>query len=333
MAHAIRGFIAPYDVLRARTAHLRETRPARLEQGLGFLAATDELYGALGGEPVFEDAFCYLTTGLARVGAWISRGGAAAYVETDYFGGDGEQAAVAWRDGKLASWPEKASIGPISGVLTRYLGAEKGDAYDAFDAVGLGRFRGNERWVKEAEIETPPVDGEPPPSSPELDATTGIPDRLIADHRIAGFVASIYVLRRGTGHLRGAVVAPLEQGAGFLPVTDALRDEVGDAQPAHEELRALTRGLAALGARLSKADSVIYVETDYAGGDGEERALVWHTGDVVMGPSADRLNAISEVLYWIDVERGAAYDEFEAVGLHRHRSNEAWIAAARASRR
>jgi hypothetical protein len=43
-----------------------------------------------------HEEFWRLTQGLARLGAEMSRGGSVAYVETDYFGGSGDQAAMVW---------------------------------------------------------------------------------------------------------------------------------------------------------------------------------------------------------------------------------------------
>ncbi|HEU0053675.1 MAG TPA: hypothetical protein VFQ39_10875 [Longimicrobium sp.] len=173
MGHSISGFIARAEVMRARTAFLREARVATLEQGLAFLPATSELYDALGGEAILEDTFFMLGTGLARLGAWLSRDGeTAAYVETDYFGGTGTQAVIVWRDGVIARRAEKARLGVISSALTVYLGVEKGTEHDAFDAVGLDRHRSNDDWVERAEAESPPpVD--PPPAPPAFAATIG----------------------------------------------------------------------------------------------------------------------------------------------------------------
>ncbi len=80
-----------------------------------------------------------------------------AYIEADYFGGVGTQAALGWhRDERLGPFitesrpdvprepdPEQWAINRV----LRYLGVEKGAAFDAFDALGLGRQRNTSRWV------------------------------------------------------------------------------------------------------------------------------------------------------------------------------------------
>ncbi len=84
--------------------------------------------------------------GRERLLARMSRSAVVAYVETDYFGGAGTQAAAVWRDGVLAWGPEKASPGPINGAL-RLLGARAREGTDEFESVGLHRFRSNEDWL------------------------------------------------------------------------------------------------------------------------------------------------------------------------------------------
>ena len=161
MGHSIAGFIAPKEVLREATRHLRQAVIVSLEQGFGFLPATDALDDELGGGDAPHEEFWRLTTGLARLGAEMSRGGRVAYVETDYFGGSGDQAAMVWEDGEVLSPPYKARIGAIHSALM-WLDVEKGEADDRFDALGLGRHRHTDDWAEAALAEDSPA----PPSSP-----------------------------------------------------------------------------------------------------------------------------------------------------------------------
>lgn len=68
-------------------------------------------------------------------------GGGLAYVETEYFGGTGGQAAFAFVDGREAVAPQSArSAGPINQALRR-IGVVRTLADDEFDAIGLGGRR------------------------------------------------------------------------------------------------------------------------------------------------------------------------------------------------
>ncbi len=75
--------------------------------------------------------------------------GRVAYVETEYFGGNGVQSAAVWERGAIAFGPKQADVGPINEAL-RLLGVERTNAKDEFDTVGLGRHRGNKGWIEEA---------------------------------------------------------------------------------------------------------------------------------------------------------------------------------------
>ena len=63
-----------------------------------------------------------------------------AVIETDYFGGRGDQAAGVYRDDWEVMAPAVGAVGPINEAL-RHLGVRASPGLDEFDTVGLGRFR------------------------------------------------------------------------------------------------------------------------------------------------------------------------------------------------
>jgi hypothetical protein len=63
-----------------------------------------------------------------------------AVIETDYFGGKGDQAAAVYCGCREVMAPGSGTVGPINEAL-RYLGVRASADTDEFDAVGLGRFR------------------------------------------------------------------------------------------------------------------------------------------------------------------------------------------------
>jgi hypothetical protein len=161
MGHHIRGFIAPVDDLRRAAAELPGARVVPLAHGYGFLPVTDQLAGDDESAP-----FEHLERLTARLGAWAEAMSVAfplAYIETDYFGGDGCQAAVAWAGGRVGFGPLQTSDRWVDGKYTptplldgainqavRFIGADRGSVRDEFDALGLGRHRSNASWLSEA---------------------------------------------------------------------------------------------------------------------------------------------------------------------------------------
>jgi hypothetical protein len=67
-----------------------------------------------------------------------------AYVEAEFFGGDGTQAAAIWEEGRLVFGPIVADDAINQGL--RQLGIAKQGAFDEFAALNLGRHRDTEDW-------------------------------------------------------------------------------------------------------------------------------------------------------------------------------------------
>ena len=132
-------------------------------------------------------------------------------------------------------------------------------------------------------------------------------------------------------------MVPLGLGFGFLPATEQL---AGDDEPApFEHLERLTVRLGEWAESFSAACPLAYVETDYFGGDGGQAAVAWTAGRLAFGPALTRDyweggnfhqtplldGAINQAVRLLGVDRGAVRDEFDALGLGRHRSNESWL--------
>ncbi len=156
-------------------------------------------------------------------------------------------------------------------------------------------------------------------------------------HNIQGFIARDEGLRKESGVLPGSRVIPLSLGFGFLPVNEQL---CGDNDPVpFEHMLRLSAQLGAWAESVSANFPVAYIETDYFGGIGCQSALAWVGEKMVFGPvqtssswvdgkyvSTPLLDkAINQALRLIGVVRGLVLDEFDALGLDRHRSNESWL--------
>jgi len=78
-------------------------------------------------------------------------------------------------------------------------------------------------------------------------------------------------------------------------------------------------------AQVLSADAVLaYVETEYVGGEGFERAGVWSRGAMALGP-LEGAGSINQALRALGVQPAAGIEEFELVGLSRHRSLDEWL--------
>lgn len=105
----------------------------------------------------FGDAFWFLSPGVDSLAQSVSHTGPVAYLEADIFGGTGTQAVVAWRGGEVwlnpvvteLGWPPPTPPPSPQGAFNqalRQLGVDRGEAFDEFDALNLGKHRHTEDW-------------------------------------------------------------------------------------------------------------------------------------------------------------------------------------------
>jgi len=150
-------------------------------------------------------------------------------------------------------------------------------------------------------------------------------------------IAPARALRPGR-EFANAVVADLGHGLGLLPMTAALFDEVrrdGGADPRFGPAYLFPAGFETVLAAWSAVDPVAYVEAEFFGGIGSQFAAVWRGGALTLGPlalaedepwPAPGWSPISQALRELGVSADGHYDEFDAIGLGRHRDVEDWVA-------
>ncbi|WP_250402430.1 hypothetical protein [Streptomyces cellostaticus] len=141
-------------------------------------------------------------------------------------------------------------------------------------------------------------------------------------------------LRGVARDLPAARPASIGQGLSLMPMTDTLVDSVADGSGVGAlGFRRLPDGFEKTLAAWSAGGPVAYVEAEYFGGVGEQRAAVWDGGTIVLGPLhveegrpfPPAGSPISQALRRLGAVASAGEDEFSAVGLDRHRHSEAWI--------
>ncbi len=146
-------------------------------------------------------------------------------------------------------------------------------------------------------------------------------------------IADAEVLRGAVRDLPVARLASLGQGLSLMPMTDALFDLVADGGDGGTwGFWRLPGGFEKALASWSAGGPVAYVEAEYFGGVGEQRAAVWEGGTIALGPLhvegegfGPSGSPISQALRRLGVVASAGEDEFSCVGLGRHRHGEAWI--------
>ncbi|MCP3853108.1 MAG: hypothetical protein GY698_00025 [Actinomycetia bacterium] len=160
------------------------------------------------------------------------------------------------------------------------------------------------------------------------------------------FVATSGQLARVEGLPTEARVVDLGTGFSLIPITARLRAALGsDGQPQMGFLE-LTAQLVAMGEALSATGPVAYCHSEFHGGTGLQAAVVWDRGEISFGPlftanhrayceseeyvliegrGRIRQMAVNSALRHLGARVGEYGDEFEAVGLTRHRWTEDWF--------
>lgn len=147
MAHSIRAFVGSTDVFQHDWLHC-PLASVPLAQGMHLVPITHELW-----EQVHEEAMTPPKKAHFRVSGWrdrerafflrLSSHGPVAFIETEYFGGSGNQGAIVAKHGKITFGPRVAPSGIINQALRRMEISKNGNVFDEFDAMELWRFRNN----------------------------------------------------------------------------------------------------------------------------------------------------------------------------------------------
>jgi hypothetical protein len=150
---------------------------------------------------------------------------------------------------------------------------------------------------------------------------------------LEAIIGSEPALRKVILEQPNAVLVPLKQGVALVPMTDKFLSAVTDGTSDRSlGFWKLPGGFEPLLADWSEDGPVGYVEAEFYGGYGGQRAALWVDGKLALGPLADGDGArsaadgspISQILRRLGVVKDNFYDEFDAVGLGRHRHTGEW---------
>jgi len=131
-----------------------------------------------------------------------------------------------------------------------------------------------------------------------------------------------------------ALVVPLRLDVAMVPMTDELFDAVTDGSSESPlGFWKLPGGFDRVLAAWSTSGPIGYVEVEYFGGVGGQRAALWTAGRLAVGPLSVEEgqtwpaegSPISQILARLGVDRGGHHDEFDAVGLAEHRDTADWL--------
>jgi hypothetical protein len=148
--HSIALFVGNRQVCERLKSSIDRGEIVPLPQGFCALILFAENGGSIWAEDIPDPVpgFQCLRRSWADLAGKASVGAMIAYVETEYFGGAGNQAAVVYQNGQIVTGPTTGDSGsrsewPINAAM-RSLGVKRGDYVDEFAAIGFGLVRKNE---------------------------------------------------------------------------------------------------------------------------------------------------------------------------------------------
>lgn len=142
----------------------------------------------------------------------------------------------------------------------------------------------------------------------------------------------------------GLPTVPLASGLTMLPVTDELFAMLDPRAMGDERISSnwvLQQPVAALARRMSAGRRALYIFGETAGGPGTQEAIGWQDGQLCYGPSGTcdieidlepgyhlvprPDSAINTGLRAMGVLAAGDQDEYQTVGLTRHRMTQDWL--------
>ncbi|UYZ84483.1 hypothetical protein MTZ49_02620 [Entomomonas sp. E2T0] len=141
MGHHIQGIISKSDNINAFARYYSLKKRISLSQGFSLLMLSEDDLDSF----IFSANYDLydingLSDKLVEILSHYSLQAPIAYIATDYFGGTGSQAAIAFANGNIILPPQCAEIGVINQAL-KLIGVISNNIIDEFDTLNLGQYR------------------------------------------------------------------------------------------------------------------------------------------------------------------------------------------------
>ena len=149
--HIVEAIIAKEETTKEIEESFVFAKSIPLSQGFAMVPLTDQLKDDLdelvGKETTPYECFEKLTDSVCDIILQTKQPYKIAYIETEYFGGEGVQSAVVWENGSVVYGPNssKYTQNPINEALKK-IGVRVIKQLDEFDEINLGWNRDTDKW-------------------------------------------------------------------------------------------------------------------------------------------------------------------------------------------
>jgi hypothetical protein len=147
MGYYLRAFVGKKEDLKPIVEAYNEAKIIPLAQGISLVPHTEALYDQINN---FESSanigsFEFLTVNIENKILKIIDAKAIAYVEADYFGGEGGQVGIIWTGGKRIA--EFKYGQDVINAVSKHFGVRADKGKDEFATLGFGRHRNTADWL------------------------------------------------------------------------------------------------------------------------------------------------------------------------------------------
>lgn len=151
MGYYLTGFLGRQEDLKGIEKKFQNSKIIPLTDQIALVPMTGELFDEINNYRGNNDIgkYKFLTSDIENEILKVIDGQMISYVEVEYFGGQGGQSGIIWKEGKRI-FEKEFDQGVVNSILGHF-GIVRGKSMDEFDTVGLGRHRNTADWLEELE--------------------------------------------------------------------------------------------------------------------------------------------------------------------------------------
>jgi hypothetical protein len=149
MGYFLNAFLGPVDNLKKIESKFNKAKVVPVTTEIALIPMTEDLFNEINNYRSENQIGKWelLTTDVENEILTLIGNEKLSYLEVEYFGGEGGQSGIIWKDGKRIFEVEFQQ--EVVNEILRQFGVVKDKKMrDEFDTVGLGRHRHTEDWIK-----------------------------------------------------------------------------------------------------------------------------------------------------------------------------------------
>jgi len=145
-------------------------------------------------------------------------------------------------------------------------------------------------------------------------------------YNLKAFIGQVERLEPVTTRFKNAKLIPLTEQIALIPMTDDLFNEINDYRVNNniDGYEYLTTDIESEIIETINIGLIAYIEVEYFGGTGVQNGILWKNKKRIFEHSGTKA-VVNSILQQFGITRSKSRDEFETVGLNRHRYTEDWL--------